>query len=240
MLAFNPYAPIRVDLWESAPAFRVAMAGSFSVRQGMALRARRSVRRWLCLGAMLAVFSSVAQAASVAISPTMAVTMTREDGPQNVRVGFFNEANGWRVGRLQIGKMTLDYRHQGVFRVAWKPQVVLTGVTLQIADRSSCAAVSSQLPEALRSIGAGGAMVMREVVLEIQAPAHLRIESARAELTAAGDLLLRDAHRSDAPDASACDVVLYLSGARIGEIEAAAANPISHSPTTPNLVTGNP
>ena len=182
----------------------------------------------------------MAQAASVAISPTMAVTMTREDGPQNVRVGFFNEANGWRVGRLQIGKMTLDYRHQGVFRVAWKPQVVLTGVTLQIADRSACAAVSSQLPEALRSIGAGGAMVMREVVLEIQAPAHLRIESARAELTAAGDLLLRDAHRSDAPDTRACDFVLYLSGAKIGEIEAAAANPISHSPTTPNLVTGNP
>ena len=209
-------------------------------RNRSAANAVRALQQGILLGTLLMNFTGLAQAASVAISPTMAVTMTREDGPQNVRVGFFNEANGWRVGRLQIGKMTLDYRRQGVFRVAWKPQVVLTGVTLQITDRSACAAVSSQLPEALRSIGAGGAMVMREVVLEIQAPTNLRIESARAEFTAAGDLILRDARRSDTPAATPSDLVLYLSGAKIGEIEAIVVNPISHSPAAPTHVTSNP
>ena len=108
-------------------------------RNRSAANAVRALQQGILLGTLLMNFTGLAQAASVAISPTMAVTMTREDGPQNVRVGFFNEANGWRVGRLQIGKMTLDYRRQGVFRVAWKPQVVLTGVTLQITDRAACA-----------------------------------------------------------------------------------------------------
>ena len=152
--------------------------------------------------------------------------MSKDDGPRNVTLGFFDDANGERVARLQIGLMTLDYRRQGLFRVAWKPQVILTGVTLQLTDLAACRTVGSQLPEALRSIGAGGSLQLRSVVLEIQQPAALRIEAAGAEFTTGGDLMFLHASRSDEPTDAARTLLLRLIGPNAGTLESMPGTPI--------------
>lgn len=166
-----------------------------------------------------AFFPLIGRSASVVVSGNSSVNMTKDDGPRNVSLGFFDDASGERIARLQIGMMTLSYRHQGVFRVAWKPQVILSDVTLQLTDLAACRSVGSQLPEALRSIGAGGALQMRAIVLEIQQPIALRIEASGAEFTTGGDLLLVHASRSDAPADAARTILLRLNGPNAGALE---------------------
>lgn len=167
----------------------------------------------------LAFFPLIAHSASVIVSGNSSVNMTTDDGPRNVSLGFFDDASGERIARLQIGLMTLSFRHQGVFRVAWKPQVILTEVTLQLTNLAACRTVGAQLPEALRSIGAGGSLQLRAIVLEIQQPAVLRIEASGAEFTTEGDLRLLRANRSDEPTEAARTMLLRLNGPAAGSLE---------------------
>ncbi len=161
----------------------------------------------------------VGQGASVIIAGNSAVNMTKDDGPRNVTVGFFDDKSGERVGRLQISLMTLGYRHQGVFRVAWKPQVTLTGVTLSLSDPAAGKTIGREMPEALRSIGAAGALLLREVKLEIQQPNAIRIEARTAEFTPAGDLLLLQAKRAGEPDEGAGNFLFRLTGPQAGTVD---------------------
>lgn len=166
-----------------------------------------------------ALLALTVNAAAVVVSGNSSVNMTKDDGPRNVTLGFFDEANGGRVARLQIGLMTLDYRRQGLFRVAWKPQVVLTNVTLQLTDLAACRRVGEQLPEALRSIGAGGAVQLRAFVLEVQQPSLIRIEARGAEITADGNLLLLAATRGDDTAGASRNILVRLTGANAGLLE---------------------
>lgn len=166
-----------------------------------------------------ALLSLPVDAASVVVSGNSSVNMTKDDGPRNVTLGFFEEASGERIARLQIGLMTLDYRRQGLFRVAWKPQVVLTNVTLQLTDLAACRRVGEQLPEALRSIGAVGAVQLRAFVLEVQQPNLIRIEALGAEITADGNLLLLAATRGDDTSGASRNILVRLTGANAGLLE---------------------
>lgn len=185
-------------------------------------------------------WSATGQAASVVVSGNSAVNMTSDDGPRNVTVGFFDDASGERVGRLQIGLMTLGYRHQGVFRVAWKPQVTLTGVTLQLNDSAAGKTVGAQLPEALRSIGAAGSLLLREVVLEIQQPTAVRIVAHGAEFTTTGDLILLQARRSDESSEVVQNFMLHLNGAKAGTIDSLPASSLPALNTSQSVTLSKP
>ena len=201
---------------------------------------RKVILRAVILVLGLAGWSATGQAAAVVVSGNSAVNMTSDDGPRNVTVGFFDDANGERVGRLQIGLMTLGYRHQGVFRVAWKPQVTLTGVTLQLNDSAAGKTVGAQMPEAFRSIGAAGSLLLRAVVLEIQQPTPVRIVAHGAEFTPTGDLLLLQARRSDESSEVVQNFMLHLNGAKAGTIDSLPANPLSTLNTSQSVTLSKP
>jgi hypothetical protein len=148
-----------------------------------------------------------------AVRATMQIT--REKGPENVRYGFFNEATGERVARLRIGRITMAYGKQGVFRVAWKPKAVLQDVELQIFDAAAWPAVSDRLAATLGELAKNGTLVMRDVVVDQTADPSQRAEAPTAELTPAGELVLPQARLASGAQAR---LVLTLHGPQAGTI----------------------
>lgn len=151
--------------------------------------------------------------ATETVRPTMRIT--RENGPENVRYGFFNNVTGERVARLSIGQVTLAYGKQGVFRVAWKPKAVLQDVKLQILDAAAWPAASDQLGSTLLDLAKNGTLIMRDVVVEQAANPAQRAEAPTAELTPAGELVLPHAQLASGAQAR---LVLTLRGPRAGDI----------------------
>lgn len=178
----------------------------------------------LCSGLLLASLVPTASAAEVVLSPQLSIKMSRDSGPRDVVYGFFHEDTGERVAHLHIELVTLDYRRQGVFRVAWKPQVVLNRARLHIADSAAWPAVSGQLANALRRLSGRATLVLREFTIETEGPEGGRVEAPLAELTPEGNLLLHDARRAGSTGQPA-SLLLRLSGPDTGEVVPVEAPP---------------
>ncbi len=119
--------------------------------------------------------------------------ISRTAGPENVVYGFFDEATGERVARLQIAKLSLDYGKHGVFRVAWKPRAVLQGVHLKLFQDDAWSLVGGQLETVLAGIAPREALVLRELTFERAAATEPALTARTAELTADGHLRLQQA-----------------------------------------------
>lgn len=157
-------------------------------------------------------------------APTLQITRT--EGPSNVVWGFFEPTAGHRVARLQVATLLKEYGKQGVFRVAWKPRVALTGFELRVTDTSAWPAVAPQLADILESLRAGREGVRLADVVVIFEDTGARFAAARAEIATAGDLQLRQA---EVAGGGRRDVLLHLRGPRAGQVEFSGNIPVSPS-----------
>ncbi len=78
---------------------------------------------------------------------------TNRPGMEGVTYRFFDDRTGGDIGRLRIERVTMEYGRRGFLRVAWQPQVVLEGVTLEIVSGAPWPAAGTQILEALRAGG---------------------------------------------------------------------------------------
>ncbi len=155
-------------------------------------------RSWRMRGAWLLGLTLALAGASVAsvAAPEgrrLFMQISRTAGPENVVYGFFDEATGERVARLQIAKLSLDYGKHGVFRVAWKPRAVLQGVHLKLFQDDAWPLVGAQLEAVLAGIAPREALVLRELSFERAAAEEPVLTARTAELTADGHLRLHQA-----------------------------------------------
>lgn len=122
-------------------------------------------RPWPVLGCLLilGVGDVAVRAETAGEAPAMRPRLSRTDGPSNVVYGLFDAQSGERVARLKIGRVLLDYGKQGMFRVAWKPRVLLQGVELDILDTTAWPAASGQLAGILDDLAGRGVVMMRAV-----------------------------------------------------------------------------
>lgn len=155
-------------------------------------------RAWPMRAAWLLSLTLVLAGASAASAATpenrrLFMQISRTAGPENVVYGFFDEATGERVARLQIAKLSLDYGKHGVFRVAWKPRAVLQGVHLKLFQDDAWSLVGGQLETVLAGIAPREALVLRELTFERAAATEPALTARTAELTADGHLRLQQA-----------------------------------------------
>lgn len=156
------------------------------------------VRAWPMRAAWLLSLALVLAGASAASAAApenrrLFMQISRTAGPENVVYGFFDEATGERVARLQIAKLSLDYGKHGVFRVAWKPRAVLQGVHLKLFQDDAWSLVGGQLEAVLAGIAPREALVLRELTFERAAATEPALTARTAELTADGHLRLQQA-----------------------------------------------
>ena len=107
--------------------------------------------------------------------------------------GFFDSGTGERLACLRIGHIGRDHGHQGLFRVAWKPQVVLDRVCLEVSGQSAWPRAARQILAAFPRYRATTALVIRGFELRITAPSPLGIAARDGWLTPEGNLALSDA-----------------------------------------------
>ncbi|MBX3737117.1 MAG: hypothetical protein KF715_10530 [Candidatus Didemnitutus sp.] len=150
--------------------------------------------------------------------------ITRTEGPSHIVWGFFEPTAGHRVARLQVATLLKEYGKQGVFRVAWKPRVALTGVELRVTDTSAWPVVAPQLADILESLRAGREGARLADVVVIFEDTGARFAAARAEIASAGDLYLRQVEMAGG---GRKDVWLHLRGAHAGQIEFFSNIPVS-------------
>jgi len=201
------------------------------IRSSSGASARRSVagRR---VGALLVglIFLTLVQFTPVAraqVPDGLRPQLDRNHEIERVGWGFFDLASGQRVARLEIERIVLGYRRQGFFRVAWRPQVRMEGVTLDIASLSGWAVQAGDLQRALRELAGGDELFLTRVRIRVAGDSPRLIEADSAVLTREGDLRLVGARQS--PElkisAPAGDLLLGLTGARAGQITAAPPAP---------------
>lgn len=180
-----------------------------------------------CTGLACATVSGEGTTEAPAAATTAPVLqITRTDGPSNIVWGFFEPAEGHRVARLQVATLLKEYGKQGVFRVAWKPRVALTGIELRVADTTAWPTVAPQLAGILESLRAGKEGTRLADVVVIFEDSGARFSAARAEIAATGDLQLRQA---EVAGGGRKDVLLHLRGPRAGQIEFSSNIPVSPS-----------
>lgn len=150
--------------------------------------------------------------------------------------GFFDNTTGDRIGRLQIERVGLEYKRQGFLRVAWRPFVVLEGVTLDLAAGAFRSSAGVQITEALKGSN-GEAAILRNVTLTLSQPRALRIAAATARLRTDGALELSDATVSEAdlPPAGPSTVCFWLIGPEAGKWSVVVPSPAVTKAATAHL-----
>jgi hypothetical protein len=160
----------------------------------------------------------------------MALRVGRQDAPENVVWGFFDPALGGRVARLKAGRLHRDFGKQGVFRVAWKPRTVLSGVELSITDSAIWPVAATQLADLMDSLsGAGQRAVLRGVVVHF-ADRNLRFEAPQADSSAEGLLIFSEARMGASVPQR---IVLHLRGSRAGQLDITPTGPPPEFPIIP-------
>ena len=98
---------------------------------------------------------------------------------EGFKTGYFTPA-GERVARLLIDRVGLEYRSQGFLRVAWRPMVVLEGVTLEVSDPSAAwSAQGSEILRTMRTLGGRNEVVLRRVLIRVAGAPEITASAAR-------------------------------------------------------------
>jgi hypothetical protein len=145
-------------------------------------------------------------------------------GMRAVVYGFFDDQTGERIGRLQIGKVDVEYQRHGFLRVAWDPLVVLDGVTLEVSAGAVWPQAGVKIIDALRVTGRQNASVLRRVRLRLAGTPAREITAATASLRRDGGLELVGVTLSGgaAPDSGAGNFCFWLAGPHAGQLIATA------------------
>lgn len=106
--------------------------------------------------------------------------------------GFFDDLTGARIGRLRIEHVRLEYRRQGFLRVAWRPLVVLDGVSLEIKAGAVWPAAGAQIVRALQG-GNRDSSILRNVSVLLEGSSAQKITAPTARLRADHAIELSDA-----------------------------------------------
>lgn len=159
------------------------------------------------------------------LTPTVAaetgatpVPAGNQPGMEGVVHGFFDDQTGARIGRLRIDHVRLEYRRQGFLRVAWRPLVVLDGVSLEIKAGTAWPAAGTQIIRALQG-GNRDSSVLRNVTVLLDGSPAQRITAPTARLRADHALELSDAVvvRDGQAFAEPGTVCFWLAGPQAGQ-----------------------
>jgi hypothetical protein len=153
---------------------------------------------------------------------------------RGVALGFFDGTTGNRVARLLLDRVTLEYRHQGFLRVAWRPLVMLDGVTLESSAVAAWPAQGPKVCQTLRELAGRDELVLRHVRVCLAGSPALEITAPSARLRADGCLELPAATVTGATaPATTVDGCLWLTGPAAGRWMPAksAATPMPSLPT---------
>jgi hypothetical protein len=108
----------------------------------------------------------------------------------NVSTSLLNPVTGHYEGRMVIDSIRRDYGHDGPFRVAWKPLLLLDGVTVDVADATRWAQVAPTLmrgrpfqPSAEREVQ------IRGIVIRVGSPCVV-VTGATATVSPSGEFIL--------------------------------------------------
>jgi hypothetical protein len=153
---------------------------------------------------------------------------------KGLRAGFFTSA-GERVARLSIDQVGLEYRTQGFLRVAWRPIVVLDGVTLEVANPAATWPEQGlQILQAMRTLGGRSELILRRVKIRLTGAAD--IDATTARIRTDGGLELTMPAAEGRPDAGLPHIqYFWLTGPQAGRLtqtappHLAAATPPSFS-----------
>jgi len=183
------------------------------------MNAPRQFRIWLALP-LLAIGSHALSAADGA----PALQGGNTPGMRGVVYGLFEDQTGGRIGRVQIDKVDVEYEHRGFLRVAWRPLVVLEGVTLDISAAAAWPGAGAKIIDALRVTGRTHAPVLRNVRVRLAGQSACEITAPKASLRADGGLELIGTRwlAGQAPGNAAGDFCFWLAGPLAGQLTALA------------------
>jgi hypothetical protein len=164
----------------------------------------------LAAGPRIAVVEAPAAAPHVEGAPSM----------RGVTYSIFDNATGARTGRLKIDRVDFEYRRQGFLTVAWRPQMVLEGVDLEIGANLAWESQGVQIIRALTALGRHDEVVMRNVRVHLARPQAQEITARVARLTPTGALELSQAGITGEGDAGAGGGIflLPLTGPHAGQL----------------------
>ena len=159
-------------------------------------------------------------------------------GMRGVVYGFFEDKTGERIGRMRIDSVEVEYRRQGFLRVAWRPLVVLAGVTLDLAEGANWPSAGAQILNALKVAGGRDGCVLRNVRLRLAGPSAREVVAPTATVRADGALELQAAALAaggGAKTGAPGTLCLWLAGPRAGQLTTvpAAAGKLAASPLSP-------
>lgn len=150
-----------------------------------------------------------------------APSLTNAPGMRGLVHAFFDDRTGERNGRLRIESVEVEYRRQGFLRVAWRPLVVLAGVTLEVAEVADWPATGRQILDALQSAGGRDGWVLRNVRLRLAGNPHREIVAPTAAVRPDGGLELRSAvflSGGETGQGGPQDLCLWLAGPQAGRL----------------------
>lgn len=145
---------------------------------------------------------------------------------QGINYSIFDSTTGVRTGYLKIEHVDFEYRRQGFMTVAWRPQVVLVGVELEIGTNLIWESQGMQILRALTSLGQHDDMVLRNVKVHLSSPKAQEIIARQARLTPMGSLEMLQASVSiDGRPATGDETyILHLTGPKAGQLVLASTS----------------
>lgn len=131
----------------------------------------------------------------------------------NVDTDLFDPSTGSPVARIHIENLSREFGHSGPLRVAWKPQVVLEHVTIEVADTAAWPSAAGDVLGRLSFHHRILNVVIRGLTLRIPERNGLVIEAPFAQLTEGGDLAMATATamQSGSSPRSLADAVVPLA-----------------------------
>ncbi len=161
------------------------------------------------------------------------VTGLNHPGMEGILHRFFDDRTGVAFGRLRIDRVGVESSRQGFMRVAWRPAVVLEGVTLEIGTEATWPDAGTPILNALHGAGRDGCL-LRGVRLQLAGSEPREILSPQGRLRADGALELADVTMTlgGAAPVSAGTVCFWLKGPEAGRCTTMAppASPASGPP----------
>ena len=107
--------------------------------------------------------------------------------------GFFDPVTGVRAATLHIGRVGREYGRQGLFHVAWKPQLILEHTLLQVDDAAIWPQAARQFWGTLPSCRIAGMIVIRDFRLRMGSQGGILLSCALACLSPEGNVELAHA-----------------------------------------------
>lgn len=145
------------------------------------------------------------------------VTGLNHPGMEGILHRFFDDRTGVAFGRLRIDRVGVESSRQGFMRVAWRPTVVLEGVTLEIGTEATWPDAGTPILNALHGAGREGCL-LRGVRLQVAGAEPREIFSPMGRLRADGALELTDVTMTlgGAAPVSTGTVCFWLKGPEAG------------------------